>query len=103
MTKSWYRRLASVRVGLLVLIGLLSVAGYLVTSRTIRSDLKADSVRRADVESIRLRALLDRAGASVAGLGNVLGDEPVASQRRFSELVGSTTSSIGLVDAQWLQ
>jgi PAS domain S-box-containing protein len=103
LTKSWYRRLASARVGLLVLIGLLSVAGYLVTSRTIRSDLKAESVRRAGVESIRLRALLDRAGASEAGLGNVLGDERVASQRRFSELVGSTTASIGLVDALWLQ
>ena len=35
----------------------------------------------------------------MVGLGNVLGDEPVASQRRFSELVASTTGSIGLGDA----
>jgi PAS domain S-box-containing protein len=103
LTKSWYRSLASVRVAVLVLVGLLSVGGYVITSRTIDSDLKADSVRRADVEAIRLQALLDRARRSVVGLGNVLGDEPVASQRRFSELVGSTTGSIGLGDAVWAQ
>ena len=103
MRKSWYRSLASVRLAVLVLIGVLSLGGYLVTSRTIDSDLKADSVRRADVEALRLRALLDRARRSVVGLGNVLGDEPVASQRRFSELVASTTGSIGLGDAVWAQ
>lgn len=103
MNKSWYRPLASVRVAAIVLIALLSAAGYLVTSRTIQHDLKADSVRRAELESIRLRALLDRARASAIGLGNVLGSEPVASQRRFSELVGSTSASIGLVDALWVK
>jgi PAS domain S-box-containing protein len=103
LRKSWYRSLASVRLAVLVLIGVLSLGGYLVTSRTIDNDLKADSVRRAEVEAIRLRALLDRARRSVVGLGNVLGDEPVASQRRFSELVGSTTGSIGLGDALWAQ
>ncbi|HET6869245.1 MAG TPA: PAS domain S-box protein [Solirubrobacteraceae bacterium] len=103
MSKSWYRPLVSVRVAALVLVGLLSVGGYVITSRTIQNDLNADSVRRADVEGIRLMALLERARASVAGLGTVLGDEPIASQRRFSRLVGSTSGSIGLVDALWIQ
>lgn len=103
MTKPWYRSLVSVRVAVLVLVGVLSVGGYLITSRTIQNDLKADSVRRAGIEGIRLTALLDRARASVAGFGTVLGDEPVASQRRFSELAGSTSGSIGLVDAAWVQ
>jgi PAS domain S-box-containing protein len=102
LTKPWYRSLASVRVAVLVVIGLLSAGGYFVTSHTIRNDRKADSVRRARVESIRLRALLDRARASATGLGTVLGDEPFASRRRFSELVGSTSASIGLLDALWI-
>jgi PAS domain S-box-containing protein len=100
---SWSRPLGSVRVALLTLIVLLSVAGYVITSRTIRSDRQADAVRRAQVESVRTQALLDRARASVVGLGNVLSDEPVAGQRRFAELVGSTSGSEGLVDALWVQ
>jgi PAS domain S-box-containing protein len=103
LTNSWYRSLASVRVAVLVLVGLLSVGGYVITSRTIQDDLRADSVRRARVEGTRLMTLFDRARASVDGLGNVLGDEPVATQRRFSELVGSTSGSIGLADALWVQ
>jgi PAS domain S-box-containing protein len=103
LTKPWYRSLASVRVAVLVVIAALSAGGYFVTSRTIRNDRKAESVRRANVESIRLGALLDRARASVVGLGTVLGDEPFASQRRFSELVGGTSGSVGLVDALWVR
>jgi PAS domain S-box-containing protein len=98
-----FRPLGSVRVALLALIALLSVSGYVITSRTIHSDRQADAVRRAQVESVRTQALLDRARASVVGLANVLGDEPVAGQARFAELVGSTSGSEGLVDALWVQ
>jgi PAS domain S-box-containing protein len=80
-----------------------SVGGYLVTSATVKDDRKAAATRHAEIETVLLHALLDRARAYVVGLGNVLEDEPSASQRRFVELAGSTAGSAGLVDALWTQ
>jgi hypothetical protein len=97
------RSAAFFRRALIPLIALLSVAGYLVTSGTIRSDRRSAAVRRAEIESVRTAALLDRARAYVVGLGDILAEEPVAGQRRFAELVGSTAGSAGLVDALWVQ
>jgi signal transduction histidine kinase len=100
---SWIRSAASVRLALVALIALVSVAGYVVTRDTIQGDRKGAAEREAQIESVRTQALLDRARAYVLGLGNVLGDEPVPSQRRFVELVGSTAGSAGLADALWVQ
>jgi PAS domain S-box-containing protein len=97
------RSAASVRRALFALIALLSVAGYLVTSETIRSDRMSAAARRAQIEGVRAEALLDRARAYVVGLGSILAREPVAGPRRFAELVGSTAGSAGLVDALWVQ
>jgi PAS domain S-box-containing protein len=97
------RSAASVRRALIALIALLSAAGYLVTSETIRSDRRSSASRRAQIESVRTQALLDRARAYVVGLGNILAAEPVAGQRRFAELAGSTAGSAGLIDALWVQ
>jgi PAS domain S-box-containing protein len=92
-----------VRRALIALIALLSVAGYLVTSETIRSDRRSAAARRAEIESVRTAALLDRARAYLVGLGSILAQQPVAGPRRFAELVGSTAGSAGLVDALWVQ
>jgi PAS domain S-box-containing protein len=100
---AWLRSAGFARIALLALIALFSVGGFVVTSETIRSDREAATKRHAEVESIRMRALLDRARASVVGLGNVLADEPVGGAGRFAELVGSTTGSAGLVDALWIR
>jgi PAS domain S-box-containing protein len=97
------RSAASVRRALIALIALLSVVGYLVTSETIRSDRRSAAARRAEIESVRTAALLDRARAYVVGLGTILADQPVAGPRRFAELVGSTIGSAGLIDALWVQ
>ena len=97
------RSAAQMRLALIALLATFSVGGYLVTSATIKDDRKAAAARHAEVETVRLNALLDRARAYVVGLGNVLGDEPSASQRRFVELAGSTAGSAGLVDALWMQ
>jgi PAS domain S-box-containing protein len=86
-----------------VLIVLLAAVGYVLTSRTIGGDRDEAAARRVQVESIRTRGLLERARAYVAGLGNVMAGEPVAGQRRFSELVAGTTGSVGLADALWVQ
>ncbi|MCW3064604.1 MAG: two-component system sensor kinase [Solirubrobacterales bacterium] len=91
------------RRALFPLIALLSVAGYLVTSETIGNDRRSAAERRAEIESVRAAALLDRARAYVVGLGTILAEEPVAGQRRFALLVGSTAGSAGLVDALWVQ
>src|SRR2546421_5006204 len=97
------RSAAVVRLALIALIVLLSVGGYLITSATIRGDRHAAAMRHAEIETVRLQALLDRARAYVVGLGNVLGHEQAAGQRRFAELAGSTAGSAGLVDALWVQ
>jgi PAS domain S-box-containing protein len=92
-----------VRHVLIVLVALLSVAGYIITSETIRSDRRSAAARRAEIEGVRVQALLDRARAYVVGLGNILTQQPAAGSRRFAELVGSTAGSAGLVDALWVQ
>jgi PAS domain S-box-containing protein len=91
------------RLVLVALIVVLSVAGYLATSETIRSDRRSAAARRAQIESVRTAALLDRARAYVVGLGNLLAQQPAAGPRRFTELVGSTAGSAGLADALWVQ
>jgi PAS domain S-box-containing protein len=92
-----------VRLTLIGLIALVSVAGYLVTNETIYSDTREAAARHAEVESVRTAVLLDRARAYFVGLGNLLADQPVAGPRRFAELVGSTAGSAGLIDALWVQ
>ena len=97
------RPAAQMRLALIALIATFSVGGYLVTSATVKDDRKAAATRHAEIETVRLQALLDRARAYAVGLGNVLEDEPSASQRRFVELAGSTAGSAGLVDALWVR
>ncbi|MCW3047443.1 MAG: putative two-component system sensor kinase [Solirubrobacterales bacterium] len=103
MRHSWLRSADFLRFALPALIVLLGVVGYVLTSQTIAGDRDAAAARRVQVESIRTRGLLERARAYVAGLGNVMAGERVATQRRFSELVAGTTGSVGLVDALWVQ
>jgi PAS domain S-box-containing protein len=100
---SWLRSAGVVRLAVPALIVLLGVAGFVVTREAISQDRDAAAARRAQLESVRTQALLGRARAYIAGLGNVLAGEPVAGQRRFAQLVGSTGASIGLVDALWVQ
>ena len=73
---SWFRSSGSLRIALPVLILLLGVGGYVLTSRTISSDRDAAAARRAQVESVQTQGVLGRARAYVAGLGNVLAGEP---------------------------
>jgi PAS domain S-box-containing protein len=97
-------RLASpARLALPVLIVLTGVAGYLVVTATVRADRKDAAERRARIESVRADGVLGRARAYVAGLGTALAGEPRPGQRRFAQLVGSTASGIGLVDALWVE
>jgi PAS domain S-box-containing protein len=94
---------SSLRLALPALIVLLGVGGWLATRETIRRDRDAAAGRRAQVQSVRLRGVLGRASAYVAGLGTVLAGEPTADQRRFARVAGGTAGSVGLVDALWVE
>jgi PAS domain S-box-containing protein len=87
----------------LVLVAALSIAGYFVTSETIRRDRRASAQRRVQMESVRTQGVLVRARAYVVGLGNVLAEEVVPARQRFETLVRSTVGSVGLADAMWVQ
>jgi PAS domain S-box-containing protein len=100
---SWLRSAGIVRLAVPALIVLLGVVGFVVTREAISQDRDAAAARRAELESVRTQALLGRARAYVAGVGTLRAGEPVAGQRRFAQLVGSTGASIGLVDALWVQ
>jgi PAS domain S-box-containing protein len=91
------------RLALPAVVAILSIGGYLITSMTISDDRNTAAGRRAQVESVRTQAVLGRARASVVGLGNVVADEPVQQQQRFTQLAGSTAGSVGLVDSMWVQ
>jgi PAS domain S-box-containing protein len=86
---------------LIVLV--LSGAGYLVTSMSIREDRNGDAARNAQLETVRARGLLDGARAYVVALGNTLAGEPAPSERRFAELQASAAGSLGLTDAMWVE
>jgi PAS domain S-box-containing protein len=91
------------RLALPAVVALLSIGGYFITSMTIRNDRNTAAGRRAEVESVRTQAVLGRARASIVGLANVLTDEPVQQQQRFTQLAGSTAGSVGLVDSMWVK
>jgi PAS domain S-box-containing protein len=100
---SWFRSAGSLRIALPVLIVLLSVGGYLLTSRTVRDDRDAAASRRAQVETVRTQEVLGRARVYIAGLGTVLAGEPGPGQADFTRLASGTSASVGLVDVLWVQ
>jgi PAS domain S-box-containing protein len=101
--RQWFRSASPARLALPALIALLSIAGYVVMVVTIRGDREAAAARRVQIQSVRADGVLGRARAYVVGLSSVLSGEQAPSQRRFAELAGSTASSVGLVDALWVE
>jgi PAS domain S-box-containing protein len=82
---------------------LLSVSGYLVTSRTIHGDRRSAAERSAQVTSVRTQGVLGRSRAAFAAFATALADEPRPDRRRFAQLANSTVGSVGLLDAMWVQ
>jgi PAS domain S-box-containing protein len=97
------RSAGSFGLALPLLIGLLSLVGYVVTSETIRRDRDSDAARRLEVDTVGAQVILGRAQAYVAGLGNILAGEPVPGQQRFVQLAGGTAGGVGLLDAMWVE
>jgi PAS domain S-box-containing protein len=86
-----------------ILILMIGVTGFVLTTRLQRRDREADARRVARVESVRAQGALADARAFVAGLGNVLNSEPGRSEQRFARLAVGAAGTVGLIDAMWVQ
>src|SRR3954468_12946071 len=100
---SWLRSARSPGVLIVGLIVLLGVAGYLLTSTTIRHDRDEAAEQRAQVETVHAQEVLGRARAYVGGLADVLAREPEPGQARFARWAGATSTSVGLNDVFWVE
>jgi PAS domain S-box-containing protein len=81
----------------------LSVAGFLLTTHSVDADRHAAAHRRAEVDALQVRGLLERARAFAVGLSNALQGEPVPKRGRFAALEGSATTTVGLTTAMWIE
>jgi hypothetical protein len=86
-----------------LLVVLLSVAGFVVTTRAVSDERGNAAQRRAQVQAVEVQGQLDRARAFAIGLGNALEGERVPDGRRFAALEGSATTTVGLTAAMWVE
>jgi PAS domain S-box-containing protein len=100
---SWFRSARSSGVLLVALVVMLGVAGYVLTSTTIRQDREEAAEQRAQVEAVHTQEVLGRARAYVAGLANVLAQEPEPGLARFASWAGAMSASVGLNDVLWVE
>ena len=103
MKHSRLRSAGSFGLALPLLIVVLSLVGYVVTSETIRRDRDSDAARRVEIDTVGAQVILGRARAYVVGLGNILAGERVPGQQRFVQLAGGTAGGVGLLDAMWVE
>jgi PAS domain S-box-containing protein len=99
----WLRSTGSARAAVLLLVVLLSVAGFVVTTRAVDSERTDSAHRRAQHQALEVQGQLERARAFAVGLGNALAGEPVPDGRRFAALEGSATTTVGLTGAIWVE
>jgi PAS domain S-box-containing protein len=99
----WLRSVYSARVAVPLLVVLLSVAGFIVTTRAVSGERGNAAQKRAAVQALAVSGLLERARAFTVALGNALQGEPVPDGGRFAALEGSATSTVGLTDAMWVE
>ncbi len=88
---------------MLLVVVLLSVIGFVVTTHAVDADRHAAAARQAATDAEQIRGLLERAGTFAVGLANALQGERAPDGRRFQALVGGATTSVGLADAMWVE
>ncbi|MCW3017668.1 MAG: two-component system sensor kinase [Solirubrobacterales bacterium] len=93
----------SARLAVPLLVVLLSVAGFLVTTRAVGDERGDAAHRRAEVQALEVQGQLERVRAFTIGLGNALEGERVPNGRRFAALEGSATTTVGLTAAMWVE
>src|SRR4051795_9079287 len=97
------RSSGSARVAVPLLVVLLSLAGFVVTTRAVH-DERANAARRtAAVQALEIHGQLERARAFAIGLGNALVGEPAPNARRFAALQGSAATTVGLTTSMWVE
>ena len=97
------RRALSARVAVPLLVVLLSVTGFVLIRHAVSADRRAGAARQAALDAQQIQGLLGRARTFALGLGNALAGERAPNARRFAALVGTSTTTIGLADAVWVQ
>ena len=88
---------------MVLLVVVLSVAGFLLTTNAVNDERRATARSQAQAEAQQARTMLERAGAFATGLGNALAGERMPDGRRFDALVGGATTTLGLADAMWVE
>ncbi|MEA2197925.1 MAG: hypothetical protein QOJ25_1976 [Solirubrobacteraceae bacterium] len=86
-----------------LLVILLSVAGYVVTTRAADDERGNAAHRRAETQALAVQGQLEQTHAFAVGLGNALAEERAPGARRFAALVGSAATTVGLTDAMWVE
>ena len=99
----WLHSPGSARAAVSLLVVLLSVAGFVVTTQAVNNERSNAGHRRAQDQALQVQGQLERARAFVVGLGNALAGELVPDGRRFAALEGSATTTVGLTGAMWVE
>src|SRR4051812_5232729 len=97
----WLRSTASARVLAPLVVILLSVAGFLVTTRAVSDERRNAAHRRADLQAHEVQGQLERARAFAIGLANALEGERTPSARRFTALAGRGPAAHRLTPPPW--
>jgi PAS domain S-box-containing protein len=99
----WLRSTGAARVAVALLVVVLSVAGFVVTTRAVDDERGNAAHRRAEAQALEVQGQLERARAFAIGLGNALEGERVPDGRRFAALQGSAATTVGLTAAMWVE
>ncbi len=99
----WLRSAASPGVAVLLLVVLLSVAGFLVTKHLVNADRAAAARQRAANDAQQIEGLLERAGTFISGVGSALAGDSAPDQTHFDTQVASETGTYLLADAMWVE
>jgi PAS domain S-box-containing protein len=97
------RSTGSARVAVPLLIVLLSVASFVITTGAVGDERANAAHRRADIQALEVQGQLERARAFAIGLGNALKGERVPDDLRFAALEGSAATAVGLTGAMWVE
>ena len=98
----WLHTAASAVVAVPLVVLLLSLAGFAVTTRLVNDDRAAAARQAADSDAGQVHGLLENAARFSAGLASALAGEPVPNADRFKTLEAST-AAVGLPEAMWVQ
>jgi PAS domain S-box-containing protein len=99
----WLHTAAPAGVAVAVFVLLLSVAGFVVTTRLVDADRSAVAHRSAASDAAQVLVLLQQAGSFSTGLASALAGEPVRNAGRFKALEGSALTPVGLTQAMWVE